>query len=373
MAWYTMANPNGRGGWAFNPDGAAHIIRSNHYNRELVQRSRVIRRDHGFGMPTTAEVETNFSGIRAAVNRTARVTVDQLDRDFANNPQRLYEWLVHVREDGETAGDAYRRMTHAATQESARNIQGSVQMWTNAVAAARFVRDASAGILLAGATVLTGGAAATTVGLVGGTALTFTGNTQDNLQSNPTMTMQQAMGRAAVSTSVAVVTSVLIPRGLGQASNAMLGAARMTMGQNVALGLISVQANVAGDMVKTALTSDTAAGPVAETAAAAMRRQLGARSGFEISAMLFQSWLASRGIPAAAFLRNNEDVVTSVTGGVLSAVGDRIVTAITEQNNQANQTGVGGANPGDLDITLTRLQHTMNAEAYVRELAMRPA
>lgn len=373
MAWFTMANPNGRGGWAFNPDGAAHVIRSNHYNRELIQRSRTIRRDHGFGLPTTSEVETNFSGIRAAVNRAARVTIDQLDRDFANNPQRLYEWLVHVREDAEAAGDAYRRMTHAATQESARNIQANIRMWENATAAARFVRDASAGILLAGATVLTGGTAATAVGLVGGTALTFTGGTQDNLQSNPTMTMQQAMGRAAVSTSIAVVTSVLIPRGLGQASSTMLGAGRMTMGQNVALGLVSVQANIVGDMVKTALTSDAAAGPVAQTAADAMRRQVGARSGFEISAMLFQSWLSSRGIPAAAFLRNNEDVVTSVTGGMLSAVGDRLVTAITEQNNQANRTGVGGASPGDLDITLTRLQRTMEAEAYVRDVAMRPA
>jgi hypothetical protein len=176
-----------------------------------------------------------------------------------------------------------------------------------------------------------------------------------------------------------VVTNVLIPRGLNAVGRGMLPAAvagqaapRLTAGQNIALGLVGVQANIAGDLVKTALTADAASGPVSAQATAQLHRQLGARSGFEISAMLFQSFLAARGIPAAAFLERNEDVITSVTGGVLSALGDRLVAAIAEQNQQANRTSVGLARPGDLDITLTRLRRLMDAEAFVREVAMRP-
>lgn len=379
MAWYSMADANGRGGWAFNPDGAAHLIRSNHYNRELMQRSRIVRRDHGWLMPTTTEVETNFTGIREAVNRVSRATVDQLDRDFTRNPRGLYEWLVRVREDGETTGEAYRRLSQTATRETTQAIGTNVNRWENALAATKFVRDTSAGVLFVGATVLSGGAAAA-VGAAGA-GLTFTGATQDNLAAN--QTMRQAMGRAAISTSIAVVTNVLIPRGLGAVGQGMLPAAiagqaapRLTAGQNIALGLIGVQANVAGDIIKTALTADSAAGPVSQQAAAQaqqqLRRQVGARAGFEVIAMAFQAVLAARGIPASPFLLNHEDAVNSVTGGVLSAVGDRIVTAISEQNNQANNSAVGRARPGDMDIVLSRLQRVMNAEAYVREVAMVP-
>src|SRR3712207_7063836 len=102
MAWYSMADSKGRG-WAFNPDGAAHVIRSNHYNRELVRRARIVRRDHGFLMPTTTEVEVDFRNIRSEVAQLARATVGQLDQDFASDPAGLYEWLVRVRDDGESA------------------------------------------------------------------------------------------------------------------------------------------------------------------------------------------------------------------------------------------------------------------------------
>jgi len=108
MPWYSIADASGRGGWAFDPDGAAHVIRSNHYNRELVRRSRLIRRNHGFLMPTTTEVETDFTNIRADVGRLAQVTVTELEREAAQNPRRLYEFLVSLRNDGESAGDSWR-------------------------------------------------------------------------------------------------------------------------------------------------------------------------------------------------------------------------------------------------------------------------
>lgn len=374
MPWYSLADPGGRGGWGFDPDGAAHIIRGNHYNRELVRRSRVIRRDHGFFLPTTIEVETDFRNIRDDTARLARVTVNELDRDVARDPRRLYEFLVHAREDGENAGAAWRRMSQEASHATMEAINTNVGRWESALAVAKFTRDTSAGALFIGATVLSGGAALAVGGAA--TGLTFTGNTQDNLANN--QTMRQAMGNAAISTGFAVVTNLLVPVGLGAVGRGITGvnaagvaARNMTMGENVVLGLISVQANIASDLIKTALTADATSGAVAAEAQRQIQRQVGARSAFEISAMLFQSFLAARGIPAAPFLARNADQVTSVTGGAIAAVGDRLVAAYAAHDAQAARPD--GTPSPDLDLVLTQLARTMAAEAYVREVAMRPA
>ncbi|MDB5412718.1 MAG: hypothetical protein JWR10_1053 [Rubritepida sp.] len=374
MAWFTMPDGSGRGSWAFDPDGAAHVIRGNHYNRELIRRSRLIRRDQGFLLPTTTELETDFSDIRAEVSRLARVTVSQLDRDFAADPRKLYEFLISIREDGESAGGSWRQMSQQATRETAQAIASNVNGWENALGVAKFVRDTAAGALFVGATVLSGGAALAVGGAA--TGLTFTGGTQDNLATN--QTMRQAMGNAAISTGFAVVTNLLIPRGLSAVGRGMTGVAAsglasrsLTMGENVALGLISVQANIASDTIKTALTADATSGAVAAEASAQMQRQIGARSVFEIGAMVFQSWLSSRGIPASAFLSRNADGAASVTGGMLGAVGDRIVSAIATQNQQASSGGK--IQSPDLDLVLSQLARTMDAENYVREVAMRPS
>ena len=373
MVWFSIANPSGRGGWQFDPDGAAHIIRGNHYQRELIRRSSVIRRDHGFFMPTTTEVETDFSDIRRSVVREARVMVDRLDADLANDPRELFEFLVKLREDGESAGDAWAAMMQEATRETMKALSTNIGKWETAGSIAKLTRDVAAGALFIGATVLSGGAALAVGGAA--TGLTFTGNTQDNLASN--QKMRQALGNAAISTSFAVVTNLLIPKGLAVAGRGMTGvnaagkaARNLTTGENVVLGLVSVQANVGGDMIKTALTADAASGAVAAGAKKQFERQLGARTAFEITAMMLQSFLAARGIPASPFLQRNADSVASVTGGAIAAVGDRVVAALAAQDAQA--AGRGDAPSPDLDLLLSRLAQTMKAEAYVREVAMRP-
>ena len=363
MAWFTYTDSAGRG-WAIDPEGVAHIFRSAHYNRLVVQRSRIVRCDQGFLLPTTTEVETNFNGIRAATADAAQTYVSQINSSLTQNPASLYEFLVRAREDGDRAGDHYQQMSRQASHATAVAINANVAGWENAITVAKVVRDLSAGTLLVGATALTGGAALAVAGA--GTGLTFTGSTEDNLQSG--QTLNSALRNAAVSTSVTVVTSVLIPRGLTVVGRGMVGAGQqLSMGQNVVLGLISVQTNIAGDMIKTVLTADAATTGAAQQAASQqLTRQLGARTGTEMASMLFGAWLSSRGIPATAFLRRNGDVINSVVGGALGTLGDRLVTA-------ASQPGAGAPGPGNLDIVFTQMLRTATAEGYVREVAMRPA
>ena len=367
MAWMSYADGRGRG-WAVDPDGCAHIFRSNHYNRQLVARSRVVTTSQGLFLPTLTQVETNFSGIREATTQAAAANVRSIVSDAANDPRRFYEYLVHVREDGESAGTHYRDMSRRATRATAASIDSHVTGWENALAAARFVRDASAGVLMVGPTALSGGAALA-VGAAG-TGITFTGNTQDNLAAN--QTMRQAMGNAAISTSVSVVTNILIPRGLSAVGRGMVGAGQqLSVGQNVVLGLITVQANIAGDMFKTALTADQNIGPEARAQASRqLQAQVGARAATEMASMLFGAWLQTRGVPVGATIEVREAISgmrDSISGGLLSALGDRVVTAMSSQD------AAPGTGPGrDLDLAFTQLRGIVEAERYVREVAMRP-
>ena len=361
MAWASYSDGNGQG-WAVDIEGAAHVFRSAFYNRQLVQRSRMVQRNHGMFMPITTELETNFTGIREATATDARAYIDQLRPALMQSPRALYEFLVRAREDGEAAGAHYRRLSRQASQASARAIGANVDNWENAIEATKFVRDASAGAFFIGATTLTGGAAAVALGA--GTGLTFVANTEDNMESG--QTMRTALRNATVSTSISLVTNVLIPKGLsGVARGMVTGAERLTMGQNVALGLVSAQANIAADLIKTALTAD----PVTteegrRKAELSIRAQLRTRSGAELASMLFGAWLSARGIPASAVLRNSADAVNSAVGASLSSLGDRLVAAAVRNANPS---------PGNLDLVFAQLARTASAEDTVREIAMRPA
>ena len=370
MAWISFADSRGRG-WQFDPDGAAHLIRSSLYNRQLVTRSSLVRtRPRALsGMPTLTEVNTDFHNIRQATTDEAVPYVLGLVQDAQGNPARFYEFLVRAREDGESAAAHLLEMRRRASEQSARAIQESVDYWESWASAARFVRDVSAGALLIGATALTGGAA-TAGAVVGGTGLTFTGNTQDNLESGQTLT--RAMGNATITTSITVVTSFLIPKGLSSVGTAMTGRTTLTLGENVAVGLLTAPAGLTADLMKTAWTADAANTPAMRAdAARRFQRQVGSRAGIEMASMLFGAWLQSRGIPASALLSRNAEVANTLSQATLAALGDRVVAAYTQQDQQGAG-GSQGMSARELDLAFTSIEGMFRAEQFVRGVAMKP-
>jgi hypothetical protein len=369
MAWTSFTDARGRG-WQFDPDGAAHVIRSSLYNRQLVSRSSLVRtrpRD-SFGMPTLTEVNTDFHNIRQATTNEAVPYVRGLVRDAQGDGERLYQFLIRAREDGESAGAHLVEMRRRASHLSAAAIEQSVDFWENWASAARFVRDVSAGALLIGATALSGGAAAAAV--AGGTGMTFTGNTQDNLESG--QTLERAMGNATITTSITVVTNFLIPKGLASVGTAMTGRSALTLGENVAVGLLTAPASMTADLIKTALTADAANTPALRAAAARrFERQVGSRAGVELATMLFGAWLQTRGIPASPLLSRSGEAANSLAGASLAALGDRVVAAFTQQDQQ----GGGGAQASaarQLDLAFSSIEGLIRAEEFVRDAAMRP-
>jgi hypothetical protein len=180
------------------------------------------------------------------------------------------------------------------------------------------------------------------------------------------------MGNATITTSITVVTSFLIPKGLSSVGTAMTGRTTLTLGENVAVGLLTVQAGLAADVMKTALTADAANTPAMRAdAARRFERQVGSRAGIEMASMLFGAWLQSRGIPASALLSRNAEVANTLSQATLAALGDRVVAAYTQQDQQ----GAGasqGMSARELDLAFASIEGMFRAEQFVRGIAMKP-
>lgn len=376
MAWFSVTAKNGSA-WAFDPEGAAQVIRTSIYNRQLRLRSKTTRHSFSVFGPTLMQVDTDFSGFRAEVNALAAAGAGKIKTDFQEDPAALFEWLVKVRADGELAGAELHKMRREATDGSARELEKDIDDWQNLMTVAKFFRDVSAGALLVGATILSGGALA--AALAGGASLTFVGNLQDNIEAR--QSLKQAAGNAAIATTITVITNVVIPRA-GSAFAMSRATAKVavqeggkaviktgsdfSLGENIALGLVSAAGNTAGDVAKTALTSDYAVGQFGDAAREGLLRQAGGRAAYELPSALLQAVLLSKAIPAKVILQGKpvDHWGPGALGGTLNAVGDRVVAELVKRE--------AAKVPYDLDMVLTEIIGLATAEEYVRRTAMAP-
>lgn len=364
MAWYMAKDKNNRG-WAINPEGCAHLLRSCEYNRQLAIQSKTVTRSMGFLLPTVTEVDTNFAAIRNNVKQNVAGNVTSILNECSDNPEALFDFLVRAREDSDTAGAAYHQLVRSASTATSRAISSNVDKWENAQAVAKFTRDLSAGTLLVGATVLSGGTALAYAGA--GTALTLGSNMQDNVGAGQSTSL--ALKNAVISTTITVATTVLIPNGLGKAASAMRPAqAVASTAENIAVGLLTTQANIAGDMLKTALVADKNISPAMRAQAQKqLESQVGARAAVEIGSMLFSTWLQSRGVPARLTLQIKDGKAPlgeMVSGSLTGVINDRIVASVSDQEKLNSVAG--------LDMAPAHIVRISDAEAFVRTTAIYP-
>jgi hypothetical protein len=376
MAWLSVTARNGSA-WAFNPEGAAQIIRTSAYNRFLHKRSQIGRSFYAGSGPMLFQVETDFSGFRQEVNEFAIGSAKRIKSDFDEDPAGFFEFLVNVRADGESAGVAMDKMRREATANSARQLEGDIDLWENVATVAKFVRDVSAGALFVGATVFGVGGALLAGGA--GAGLTFAGNLQDNIDAR--QSLKEATKNAAIATTIAVATNVLIPR-FGSAfvlarssgkvvvqeggKSTLKPIADFIKSDQVRIGLISAAGNTAGDVVKTGLTNEYAGGPFGAAAREAWLRQAEARGSFELPAALLQAFLLSKAIPAKVMINGipKDHGGPALLGGSLNALSDRVTAELVSR--------AASKVPFDLDMVLTEIIDAFTAEEYVRRTAMAP-
>ncbi len=212
MSTIEVDAPDGR--WLIDEELVRLIVRS-WATSETVREYTIVpppKRQSWLG-PLIHSVETDWDRVRARVGPLTDSTVAQLlTHGLGHGFQRVRERLRGL--EAETAHNhafvqAKRRRAH---ESSMREIESAVSLGETAVDVAKAVRDVSAGLLVLGGTVLTGGAAAPLLGVTAGGAA---------LQGAITFQDTRNVGAAIVSAK-SNFTIGIIPGGRGAKQAVML-------------------------------------------------------------------------------------------------------------------------------------------------------
>lgn len=177
MAWHIITERDGTR-WAYNNDGVYLLIRTAVRAMLVRRNTRTVPTDHGFLLPTTYCVETEWSAVRSELEAETRRYWLTAENGLRQYPRLMRENLLSLLREARADMDWLRAERVSANSRSASSINSVVNGWENALTAAKFVRDASATILVVTAGVVSGGtgfAAAGAVGMTGvttGTAMT---------------------------------------------------------------------------------------------------------------------------------------------------------------------------------------------------------
>ncbi|MFM2391697.1 MAG: hypothetical protein RLZZ437_3252 [Pseudomonadota bacterium] len=177
MTWYSLTDDSGQA-WAFNLDGMYLIIRSAVRTRLIRSRARMTEHNAGWFLPTTYNLEVNWSGYRAELDRETNRYWENCEMQLRTDPRPLMGSLVGLINDAVTDHNWFIDRTREASSRSTASIDRCVTNWDRAITGARFVRDGSATFLIVTAGIVSGGAglaAATGAGMTGvttGTAMT---------------------------------------------------------------------------------------------------------------------------------------------------------------------------------------------------------
>ena len=247
MPWQILeTRQDGR--WAFNADGIYLLIRSAVRAQIVRSRSRVVPTDHGFLLPTTYCLETDWSGFRVAFERETTRYWNDARQQITLNPRLMRGTLLGLINDArrDLAWMEDQRIT--ANRRSASSIDSVVNGWENALTVARVVRDGSATILVVTGGIVSGGAGLAAAGAAGMTGVT-TGTAMTTLAVGSVMrgtfTYQDTgnVGSAVVNT---VGTFSVGAIGIGAAGVAMSTAQTGTIiviqsaGQGTATGMQAI-------------------------------------------------------------------------------------------------------------------------------------
>lgn len=193
MGWITF-NDNRGETWEVNQEGVYLLLRASVRAHLIRQRTRVVEIDNGLLLPATYQVDTNWQGFRAEVDRDTATFYANAEQRTLMNAQDMFGNLVAMTASTRADFQAVDAMRQRANRQSSDNIAANVANWETALGIAQTVRDASATILVAGASVMSGGTALAVLGA--GSALRGTATYQDS--GNVGAALVQATGTFVV-------------------------------------------------------------------------------------------------------------------------------------------------------------------------------
>ncbi len=177
MAWHIITDRDGRR-WAYNNDGVYLLLRTAVRAMLVRRNTSTVATDHGFLLPTTFCVETNWGAVRQDLELETQRYWATAEQGLRSYPRTMYQNLASVLRSARADMAWLHSERVAANGRSSSSINSVVAGWERALGAATFVRDASATILVVTAGIVSGGtglAAAGAAGMTGistGTAMT---------------------------------------------------------------------------------------------------------------------------------------------------------------------------------------------------------
>lgn len=348
MVWYRLQDNQCRD-WEFNPDGVASIIRSNIYHREVLAHARENRQHHWFSADTV-HIESDTRRALATAESEAPRWAREGWRQAELNGEGFQQTLVHMRQEALAAGDRFRERSNRASSETQQNINRAADRDTTILNGLTAVRNSSAGILLAGATVLSGGAA------LG--AATAGGYIRFQARIDDGGTVSQAAQETAIDLFVTFIT-----RGAGRTlAQSPLNQAHVNMQNANVLAVFGMFTNTAADVAKTMVTGEVGRTPL---------QGARARLNVEAANSIISNILGRVALPVRIMSPATREAVDAVVGAGFGYVGDLIVNAARGVDPQAPSTS-GSSSSGIPANTLLRTSAELSAaDAWVTANAMR--
>jgi len=318
MAWYRLQDNQDRQ-WDFNPDEIASIIRSNIYHREVLRLGRDVRQHHWFSADTVS-YETDTRRALATAESEAPNWVNNAWVQAHENGRAFAEVLADMRREALAAGDTFRRLSMRASSESQQNLNRAADRDATILSGLTTLRNSSASVLLAGATVLSGGAALAAAGAGG--YIRFQARIDDG------GTVRQAAQETAIDLFVAYIT-----HGAGRAlPQSPLNQLHVNMRNANVLAIFGIFTNTAADVAKTMVTGEIGRTPMQGSRA---------RMNVEAATVITTNILSRIAIPVSIMSNETRQSVDAVVGAGIGYVGDLIVNAARGSNPETNNASRG--------------------------------
>ena len=357
MAWITFTDDTGQS-WALDQMGLWMLCRQYIFSRLVYERTHVDVETHWFG-PDLHNVTTEFGAdFNAARDNESRQLYDYLTHASLRGGAAVFEQLVRIRQETGLLDDRVKEMKRRASHATMESIDRHVRFGETGAEVARWVRDISASVLVAGATFLSGG---TALGVLGaGSALKGTATYQDTgnvgnaiLQGTGTFVVGAITLAPNLSTAAAAGRSVTTSMSATSAS-AVVAPAAASRAQKVTLALVGAQLN--GSMT---FASGMAQGHSVRQSLATAAATAG------LSMLPMGSLLDKTAMPVGMRL---------IADTAVGAASDRLVGAVgnaTADRQAITQPPQVSGRALQMSEVRAELQTAVSPDEHVRQMAMR--
>lgn len=231
MAWESVSDNFGQP-WMLDWEGVIRIVRAMARSEALLMHAKINEEQHAFGFgPNIVSYEVNWPSVHNEAESIADVLLKQYQTE---NFDRLYKDLIQLRDQTAENEQYAHDQNSDATRRTMDNVASSIAWAQGGEATARVMRDLSADIVVAGATVATGGAAGAAI-LGGGSLMKGAFKYQDT----------GSVGQALLETTATVVTGSLDLGVLDDAKKAM------SAGQKLVFKCVAVKLDAELEAAKT--------------------------------------------------------------------------------------------------------------------------